>query len=726
MRGSGRPYGGDHVDFRGGVFLGETVGVQVVVPPGDAVEAVAALPGKVVGFTGRGVERERLSGALEAGDVLVSAVSGLGGIGKTALAVEAAHEAVGRGWFPGGVLFLDLHGYDKEPVSAERALQILLGALGVRPESVPGTLDEQAALYRSVLDTRDAVLVLADNASSAEQVRHLLPGASRHRLLVTSRDRLPQLGARLVPLGELSAEESYELLRRALRIADPDDERAAEEEAAARQLAGLCGYLPLALQIVAALLAEDSERSIAELVEELAGLRNRLAGLDDGVRSVRAAFDLSYRRLTPEQARVVRLISVAPGADVGEGVLMALADAEVLPLEELRGLRRAHLVERVGKRWRMHDLVREFGAEILGEDEERGARERVLEFYRRGSRAADAWLRRLPGEERPPLFSGREEAAAWLDAERPGLVAAVRRERGQEFARDGMRVALCLAEYLNWRRAFDDLCLVMEVSREEARATGQTYAEAASWYNLGMALDRSSRYEEAIDAYERARALFAEAGSRGDEAAALSSMGSALSERGRFDEALAAHTRARALHEETGDRAGEGHVWGKLGQTLTRLGRRQEAVEAHTRARDLFAGTGDRAMEGVAWSNLGITLRMLGRPQDAIAAYDKALALHDEFDDLYEIGVVLHNLAVVHEDDGALDRARDAYRRAADAFARADEPDLATLCRIRAFPFTSGPPAPTDTPAPAAPPARTAAVSPPSPPPRDAPGTAEQ
>ncbi len=722
MGSSGRSYGGDHADFRGGVFLGEAIGVQVVVPPGEVVEAAAALPGRVVGFTGRGVERGRLLGALEAGDVIVSAVSGLGGIGKTALAVEAAHEAVGRGWFPGGVLFLDLHGYDKEPVAAERALRILLGALGVRPESVPGTLDERAALYRSVLDARDAVLVLADNASSVEQVRHLLPGAPRHRLLVTSRDRLPQLGARLLPLEQLSAQESYELLDRALRIADPDDGRAAVD--GTRQLADLCGHLPLALQIVAALLAEDSERSVAELVEELAGLRNRLTGLDDGVRSVRAAFEMSYRRLSPEQARVLRLLSAAPGVDAGEGVLRALVDAEELPQGELRGLRRAHLVERVGKRWRLHDLVREFGAEMLGEEEEGSARGRVLEFYRWCSLAADAWLRQLPGEERPPLFPGREEAVAWLDAERPGLVAAVRWGREKRFAQDGMSVALCLAEYLSWRRAFDDLCLVMEVSREEARATGLTHGEAASWFNSGLALERLSRHEEAIEAYERARALFAESGSQDHEAAAWSSMGRALAELGRFDEALAAHTRARALHEETGDRVSAGSAWGKLGQTLAKLGRTQEAIEAHTRARDLFADAGDRPMEGTAWSNLGIVLRMAGRPEEAITAYDKALALHAEFDDAYEIGVVLHNLALIHQDANALDRARDAYRRAAEAFTRADEPDLATLCRIRAFPFTSAPPEPTDTPAPAAPPARTTAVSPPAPPPPDAPGTA--
>ncbi len=719
-----RSYGGDHADFRGGVFLGETIGVQVVVPPGEVVEAAAALPGRVVGFTGRGVERERLLGALEAGDVIVSAVSGLGGIGKTALAVEAAHEAVARGWFPGGVLFLDLHGYDREPVGAEHALQYLLGALGVRPESMPGTLDERAALYRSVLATRPAALVLADNASSVDQVRHLLPGDSRHRVLVTSRDRLPQLKARLVPLTQLAPEESYELLDRALRIADPDDARAAADDT--RQLTDLCGHLPLALQIVAALLAEDSERPVAELVEELAGLRNRLTGLDDGARSVRAAFELSYRRLSSEQARVLRLLSVAPGVDVGEGVLRALVDAEEVPLGELRGLRRAHLVERVGERWRLHDLVREFGAGVVEEGEEVAARIRVLEFYRQSVLAANQWLRGLPREERLAQFSGREEVVSWLDTERPGFVAAVRWGREQRFALGGLTVALCLAEYLNWRRVFDDMCMVMEVAREAAQATGHREGEAASWHNYGLALAELGRAEEAVEAHERARNLFEEMSDPAHMASAWNSLGRALADLGRLEEAVEAHTQARAVHKEIGKRRGEAHAWGNLGQTLQELDRVEEAVEAYTRARDLFADEGDRFREGMSWTNLAVALRKAGCLPEAITACGNALALHEEFSHAHYVGWTLHILAEVYKVDNSPAHAQAAYLEAAEAYERASEPTLATHCRTRAATLTADPPSPTDKPTPASPPAHTTAAAPPSPPPPDAPDTAEQ
>lgn len=266
-----------------------------------------ALPPKVAGFTGRRDQLAELLGAFDPdggeapGAVLVAAVSGLGGIGKTALAVEAAHAARKNGWFPGGVLFVNLHGYDDDYVTAEQALEDLLRALGTPPEHIPNGVDARAAWYRSVLRARErelgAVLVLADNASSAEQVRPLHPGGVRHRLLATSRSKLPQLGARLLPLGELSPEEAYGLLDRALRIAAPGDARVANESDAAVELALLCGHLPLALQIAAALLVLDGDKLVAELVAELAESGDRLLPhFDDGERSVAAAFDLSYRR----------------------------------------------------------------------------------------------------------------------------------------------------------------------------------------------------------------------------------------------------------------------------------------------------------------------------------------------------------------------------------------------------------------------------------------------
>ena len=330
-------YGGDHLDFRGGEFKGPFTAKAEYREHAPAPSALDALPARAVGFTGREPELRELldafdpsaaSGPCTAPEaVVVAAVSGLGGIGKTALAVEAGHEARGKGWFPGGVLFVDLHGYDEEPVTAGQALEALLRALGTEPEHIPAGEDARAALYRSALAARGSergpVLILADNASSPAQVRPLLPGGAGHRLLVTSRDRLPQLGARLLALGELTPVESYDLLDRALRIARPADSRVADDLEEAAHLAALCGHLPLALQIAAALLVVDPDKPVVELTAELAASRDLLGHLNDGERDVRAAFDLSYRRLPPEQARVLRLLALAPGPDASDEVVAA-------------------------------------------------------------------------------------------------------------------------------------------------------------------------------------------------------------------------------------------------------------------------------------------------------------------------------------------------------------------------------------------------------------------
>ncbi|WP_217131028.1 tetratricopeptide repeat protein [Streptomyces sp. AC558_RSS880] len=695
-------YDGDHSDFRGGVFLREVVGVQVVIQQGGAAvpEAMAGLPPRPGGFTGRERETEDLLRELDpagtqSAATLVAAVSGLGGIGKTALAVETAHLARERGWFPGGVLFIDLHGYDREPVTADRALQALLRALGTLPEHIPTTTDERAALYRSTLaaraDQRGAVLVLADNASSPDQVRPLLPGDSRHHVLVTSRDRLPQLGARLVPLDQLGPREAYELLDLALRIADPYDSRVADDPDTAERLAGLCGHLPLALQIAAALLAEDPGKPVNELVAELAESRDRLDHLDDGERSVRAAFELSYRRLPPESARLLRLLALAPGPEVSDEVVAALAGAEELPVRALKALARAHLVERGSERgwWRLHDLVRVFGAGVVAGDtglreEGEAARERVLELYVRWAEAADGRLRWLPGMEEPERFGDRGQALAWLDAERAGLVAAVGWGREERFAGAAVGLALCLGEYLTWRRYFDDWIAVAEVAREATQLAGDRLNEAVARNNLGLALHAAGRVGEAIDAHTRARDLFQAVGDRYREATAWNNFGLALHAAGRVGEAIDAHTRARDLFQAVGDRYRQASAWNNLGIALHAAGRVGEAIDAHTRARDLFQAIGDRYRQASAWNNLGFVLQTAGRAEEAIEAYGKGLEMLREFDDWYNKGRILLGLALAYKDAHRPFEARTAHLQAVDAFTRADAPTEATQARAYA------------------------------------------
>jgi hypothetical protein len=344
---------------------------------GAAPVIPAQLPRSVAGFTGRGSELALMTGLLDpvgaAGAVVVSALAGLPGVGKTGLAIQAGHFARERGWFAGGIFFIDLHGYDEMPVEPGQALEELLGALEVPAERIPDGAEARAALYRSVLaKRRGPVLLIADNASSEAQVRPLLPGSGPHRVVVTSRHTLGGLDARLLDVAVLDQKAGVALIEAALRVADPDDERIADNPDDAARLAQLCGGLPLALRIVAALLKTDqAPRAVRDLADQLtAALRllelERLRyddGSEAGAMSVEAAFKLSYRRLEETAARIFRLLPLNPGlGDVSTAAAAALAD---LPVTKVRGvladLARAHLIEAAPQpvgRWRMHDLLR--------------------------------------------------------------------------------------------------------------------------------------------------------------------------------------------------------------------------------------------------------------------------------------------------------------------------------------------------------------------------------
>lgn len=643
--------------------------------------------------------------------MLISALTGMGGIGKTALALEAAHRACAAGWFPGGALFVDLRGYDDDPVTADQAVLALLDALGVRGPDLPATATGQYDTYRALLAARrERTLLILDNVSDPGQFLPLLPGTDRHRVLVTSRERPDALPVRRIDLDPLAAAESVALVTRALLDADERDDRPAREPEALRELADLCGHLPLALQIAAAMLRRRHPRAIASLVRDIRKTTDRTPLLDGGPvgtdqygRSLvlRPVLETSYRRLPPGQARLLRLLALAPGTETATWTVAALTglgwEAALSLLEDLAA---TCLVTRVrgtagdaDPRWLVHDLVRAFAAGVVAarpdlREEGEEARERALGFYVLCAHMADARLRWLPGEPEPELFADRARALAWLDRERTALVAAVRWAAEDRYARLSVQLAEYLAEYLEWRRYFDDWITVASAARDAAHRTGDRRAEGVGWDYLGLALRHAGRTDEAIDAHLRALGLSRAEGHRGGEAIQWGHLANALLVAGRPEEAIDAHLRARTLHQTHGHAQAEADEWNNLALSLHAVGRTEEAIDAHVRARDLYLALGDRHGAGIAWNNLARTWEAAGLTAQAIGAYGNALEVQREFGDWFGAGMTLGNLAGVHAATGDPVRARATFLAAADAYTRADAPAEAARCQSRADTLT--------------------------------------
>jgi tetratricopeptide (TPR) repeat protein len=687
--GTGNTIGGGN--FYAPVLQGRDIQATFQLPAA-APTALAQLPPEMAAFTGRDDELAVLAGLLDPGGadgpVLVSAVAGLAGVGKTTLAIAAGHTAIQRGWFPGGVLFIDLHGYDQAPVEPARALDALLRALGVPAEHIPPGTEERAGLYRSVLaQAAGPVLVIADNASSEAQVRPLLPGGGPHAVLVTSRHTLAGLRARLVDVTVLDQEASMALLDAALRVARPGDDRISADPTAARRLARICGGLPLALQITAALLTADPALTASELANDLAAESARLDQLayDDGSKtgapSVTAAFEFSYSKLNDIAARVFRLLPVNPGPDISTAAAAVLADVSAREVRVILGaLARAHLAETAPgttDRWRMHDLVRLYAQQLSDThaqtDRREEARDRLLGYYLDMAHAAHDHLRALPGVAVPDEFTGRGNALVWLDAERASLETAVTMaaETGQD--QTAVDLSLALSEYLAWRRRFDDWIAITTIGLNAARRLGDRNREGRALNNLGLALHETRRFEEAITAFQDAAPIFQEARDRHTEGRTLNNLGVALRDVGRFDEAITAHQDALAIFRETADRHREGGALHNLGLALREVDRFDEAITAHQDALAIYRETGDRHGEGGALQSLGNALQQVQRSKDAIRADQDALAIYRETGDRHGEGTTLHNLGVSLLKTRRLKEAVTAFRDAAAIYQESND-----------------------------------------------------
>ncbi|MEU0060476.1 tetratricopeptide repeat protein, partial [Streptomyces sp. NPDC006334] len=541
--------------------------VQQYAPAPSALDALPELPAE---FTGRGEDLAPLLDLLAPTSGVerpVVVVAGMGGVGKTTLAHAVGHQVLKQEWFT-GVLLVDLRGYDPQPAQPEQSLDALLRRLGVPAEHIPPTEADREVFYRSHLAERgrkgERLLVIADNASSAAQVKPLMPPAP-HGMIATSRKALPGIG-RPRTLHQLQPDDAIALLDLALREANPDDQRVVEDREAAERVATACGCLPLALQIVAALLVQDPGQPLAERADRLTTGEGRLDSINDGERDLRTIFDQTLDSLLPQQQDLFRMLSLNAGPDISTPAAAALTHQSETAIEnQLSQLAAAHLITRGTNRnrWQMHDLVRDYAKEQTQKHLQNNrtatrkydqARQRLIDHYVRNLESTRGFVDFFEDQYDTSRFSNREAALRWIDEDRANLIATAHFESPSQ---NSDRLCFALIGYLQYRGLHHDALAVSALSLDSVRALKDHINEPGAWGNLGYALSGLHRYDEALNAHTTAHTLLE--GSRNDTALAASwnDTGGVLRNLHRYEEALDAHTTARTLYEKTGNTRGQ-------------------------------------------------------------------------------------------------------------------------------------------------------------------------
>jgi DNA-binding SARP family transcriptional activator/tetratricopeptide (TPR) repeat protein len=658
---------------------------QAAAAPDRDRRRLAQLPADTGTFTGRHAELAHLLTLIPGtasdpgpGAVVICAVDGMGGIGKTTLAVHVAHQLAAR--FSDGCLFLDLHGYTRaiRPVGPGQALERLLRALGVPGEQIPADLDDRAALYRSRTAGRRLLIVL-DNARTAEQVRPLLPAQPGCLVLVTSRRRLTALDDAVpLSLDILPVTDAATLFS---RIAGPG--RTSGHSAAVERVVELCGRLPLAIRIAAARLRARSAWTVAHLADRLTDHHHRLGELDDGERGVAAAFALSYEELTGEHQHMFRRLSLHPGADTDPYAAATLAGLSLSRAGRiLEDLLDAHLLlQAVPGRYRFHDLMRAYAADLARQHDSDSTRRAVLtrlfDHYLATAGAAMDTLfpagvfqrPRIPAVDSPtPPMIGTGIARAWLDTERPNLVAAGIHAATHGWPGHARRLSAALALYLDFGGHFADALTIHTHARDAAARCGDFAAEANALISLGTSLDGLGRHAPATEHLLHALHICRAIGHRAGEARALNNLGYAHCKWGRHEQAIDFARQGLLIFQECGNRLGQADALDTLGLVHRRQGRYDEATEHSRQALTLYRRLGDPLGEAMQLERLGGIHSRQGRHEQAMDCLQQALSLDREIGNRLGEADALSELAIVHREQGRYPAAADCYRQALALF----------------------------------------------------------
>jgi DNA-binding SARP family transcriptional activator/tetratricopeptide (TPR) repeat protein len=643
------------------------------------------LPAAVAGFAGRSGELTALAGLAEqavggaGGTVVISAIGGTAGVGKTTLAVHVAHQVAGL--FPDGQLYVDLRGFSPsgDPVPPARVVRGFLDALGVAPRAVPADAEAQAALYRSVLAGKRMLLVL-DNARDAAQVRPLLPGSAGCLVVVTSRSQLAGLaaieGARLLSLGLLTEQEVRQLLAGRLGAA-----RVEAELEAVNELIRLCARLPLALAITAARAAARPEHPLAVLAAELRAADGPLDALDAGdpTASVRSVFSWSYQQLSPAAAQLFRLLGIHPGPDISVSAVASLVGVETAHARRLLAeLTRAHLIaEPAPGRYACHDLLRAYAAEqahaLDSEAARRAAVGRALDHYLHTADAAAglvdpsrASLCTAPPEpcamsERP---ADQRQALAWFEAEHHVLLSCATLAAETGFDRHAWQLPLAIGDYLDAGGHWQELAAVARSALDAATRLGEVGGQAAAHRVLAGAHAQLAQYDLACAHLADSLELYRRLGDRAGQAIVHLTLAWVSDLQDRHAETLGHCERALDLFQAVGDQVQEARTLATIGWCHAHLGRYQQARAFCQRGLTLLRERGHRLYEAQSWDTLGYAEHQCGDQVAAVTCYQRALELFREFGDRYCQATVLAHLGDAQHEIGQNQPARRAWQEA--------------------------------------------------------------
>ncbi|MFG2340887.1 tetratricopeptide repeat protein [Streptomyces yangpuensis] len=633
-----QPIPGADNRISGGTFHGTVIQAGSVTftaaPAPAALLGVIASPSSV--FIGRDAELTALLEAIRpdrATASRVGLVSGPAGVGKTELLLHAAHAALAQGWFPGGALSIDLQGYTDglPPLTPDEALGRLLHRLGLPVDAVPGHVKDRSAVYRERLQDR-SVLVLLDNAVDSSQIHSLLPSGTC-AALVTSRHRLPALDdAHRITLNPLEQQSACKLF---LAASAPDAEAETEKQAVrsyARKIAAQCGGLPLALRVAAARVRGEPVWQFAELAGWLDDERKRLVELDDGERTVTAAFRSSYDRLGDDRRLLFALCGLHPGPRIDAHAAAALADLPVRDVRRLmQDLRNSHLVTADGAgHYRLHDLLhayaRDRAHEDIPEDVLRAATDRLIDYFLdtadRADQAVAPGRYRLPHSVgRPPHSApdvdGREAALTWFTDELPHLTALLKvAATTTELSRCWL-LADALRGFFFHVKAWDTWLDTLQVALDVATAAGETRVQGILQNSMGIALIELGRAPEAARRYRAAEGRFEAADDPHGVATSIENHAWVHQYAGDHAAALADHRKALGVYRELGARRNEAIVLRGMALAEIELGRSEEAIAHLTWALGVFRELGLDLDAAMALNGLGEAHTRAG---DAVAA----------------------------------------------------------------------------------------------------------